>query len=149
MTENECPCNYLQAELDQAKETANYYFHEYRSASVYISNQRMQMLHEQSILRETQRQLHQVIRELHWYQAEFPGAQSRYYLETSPGEKLQGGLLVQKPLPEIPHAQPLKTTAQAKKTKNNNGSKIRKAIRPNELRRSLRLQGIDVITEEI
>ncbi|KAK6357221.1 hypothetical protein TWF718_001544 [Orbilia javanica] len=150
MTEDQTYYHHIEEELAQAKQTANYYFDAYRATSMYFSNQRRQMLHDQAMLRETQGQLRQVIRELHWYQAEFPSAQSKYHLETSSSKKGKGGtvnLAQQKPLPEIPHSP--KTMPQAKKVKNTKGSKIRKALKPTELRRSLRLQGIDAISEEI
>ncbi|KAJ6257624.1 hypothetical protein Dda_7411 [Drechslerella dactyloides] len=141
----------IELELMQAKQSANYYFEAYRNASLNITHQRRQNQHDQAIIRDLRGQLHQTSLELHWYQAAFPNARADYHLKTN----IPAKLLISAPPAQVPNPKEEGRMSLEKAepprvaTKKTKVTKKTKQIRTHDLRRSLRLQGLGVIEEDI
>ncbi|KAK6507827.1 hypothetical protein TWF481_006248 [Arthrobotrys musiformis] len=144
-----------QMQLIQAQNSANYYYDAYQSCASQLNSCRQQLLHEQKNVRDLQTHLRSISLELRWYQAAFPNAKDTYHLQTDPSKA--ANLVAKITLNESehqPHQLDNKTStkprvprkAPVKRVKR----KVRKAraVKPADLRRSLRLQGITVIEEE-
>ncbi|KAF3107613.1 hypothetical protein TWF102_006994 [Orbilia oligospora] len=140
-----------QMQLLQAQSAASYYYEAYQSCASQVNSCRQQLLHEQNVVRQLQAQSQSISLELRWYQAAFPHAKKTYHLQT-------GQLNSAKPDALIPVAGSRRSSQEgdpktkcprkspAKKIK----TKVRgvRVVKPADLRRSLRLQGINAIEEE-
>ncbi|KAF3089741.1 hypothetical protein TWF706_010346 [Orbilia oligospora] len=155
------PSGDSQMQLLQAQSAASYYYETYQNCASQLNSYKQQLLHKQNVIRQLQAQIQPMNLELRWYQAAFPNARKTYHLQTDlPNPENPAATIPIEKSPKSGQKSNLKpkpgqeSNLKPKHSRKSSGKRMRtkargaRKVKPADVRRSLRLQGINVIEEE-